>query len=102
MFKRIFTLAIIFGVAALAPPVAAQTEANCLTRDQVIEVLVNRYHEQATGAGLQSPYQMLEIWTSPETGTFTVLVSYPDGTSCVVASGSYWQQALSTIDGTSG
>lgn len=94
MYKRLFTAAIIFGAAALAPPLAAETAITCLERSQLTAVLENDYHESPRGAGLQGPHQMLEIWTSPETGSFTVLVTFADGTSCVVATGSYWQEAL--------
>ena len=93
MYKRLFTAAIIFGAAALAPPALAQSPPMCLERSQLTEALQEAYHESPRGAGLQSPYQMLEIWSSPETGSFTVLVTRPDGISCVVASGNYWQDA---------
>lgn len=96
MFKRLFTAAIIFGAAALAPPAPAQSQnaTNCLERAKLVAVLENTYREQPWGAGLQSTYQILEIWSSPETGSFTILVTYSNGTSCIVASGSYWQEAL--------
>ena len=94
MYKRLFTSALIFGAAALAPPAAAQNLIMCAERVGLIKVLQEKYQELPRGAGLQGPERMIEIWTSSETGSFTVLVTRPDGISCVVASGSYWQDAM--------
>ena len=93
MYKRLFTAAIIFGAAALAPPALAQGPATCLERAKLTEVLQGTYHEIPRGAGLLSPVQMFEIWTSPATGSFTVLITRPDGVACIIAAGRLWQDA---------
>ena len=87
MFKRTFTLAFILGAAALAPPAFSQGTTPCFDRARLIENLSSGYSESLAGAGLRSSQQLLELWTSPETGTFTIFVTLPDGTSCVLASG---------------
>jgi len=33
---------------------------------------------------------ILEVWSSPETGTLTALLTDTNGNSCVVASGNNW------------
>ena len=91
MFKRLCSTAIIFGAAALAPPNPAQAQAmTCLPREALIERLAGQYNEQLAGGGLQSPVQLLEVWASGETGSFTVFVTRPDGVSCIVATGQHW------------
>ncbi len=90
MFKRLFTLALILGTAALAPPVQAQGVAPCFDRDKLVENLANGYKESQTGIGLRGPQQLLELWSSAETGTFTILITRADGLSCVLASGKNW------------
>ncbi len=86
MFKRVLTTALLFGMAATAPPAAAQS---CAPRDSIVEKLEGRYKESLTGAGLQGSAQaMIEIWTNPETGSFTVLLTDPGGLSCIVSYGS--------------
>jgi len=89
MFKRIVTAALVFGTLALAPPVQAQ--ALCAKRSVITERLESRFHETYQGAGLQSTTSLVEIWSSDETGTWTLLLSRADGTSCVIASGQNWQ-----------
>jgi hypothetical protein len=89
MFKRLFTAAAAFGVAALAPPMA-EAQSNCLQRDDLIKHLSDRWEEAPVGRGLQSADQLLEVWASLESGTYTVFVTRPDGVSCILASGRNW------------
>ena len=89
MFKRLISAALVFGAAALAPPADAQG-ARCLPRDALIETLQINYGEKLIGGGLQSPQQLLEVWSSDLTGSFTVFMTRPDGISCVVATGQNW------------
>lgn len=104
MFKRLCSTAIIFGAAALAPPAPAQAQATtCLPREALIERLAGRYNEQLAGGGLQSPLQLLEVWASYETGSFTVFVTRPDGVSCIVATGQNWNDGPGKgLDGVAG
>ena len=89
MFKRTVTAALIFGTLALAPPVQARTI--CAERTGIVERLKSGFHESYQGAGLQNATSLVEIWSSEETGSWTMLLSKADGTSCVIASGMNWQ-----------
>jgi hypothetical protein len=87
MFKRLLALSLTFGMAALAPPAFA---SNCAQRATVIERLETKYSEKLTVGGLQknrTAQSVMEIWASDETGTFTVLLTNPNGISCIVAAG---------------
>ena len=88
MFKRLWKAALVFGMAAIAPPVLAM--GNCAPRDTVIERLQEKYSEQLTSGGLaygSAKQSVVEIWSSEKTGTFTMLLTSPEGVSCVVAVG---------------
>ncbi|SPH23508.1 hypothetical protein DEA8626_02572 [Defluviimonas aquaemixtae] len=91
MFKRTFTLALVLGAAALAPPSHAQQILPCFERGHLIEKLAGGYGERQTGAGLSGPQQLVELWSSSETGSFTIVLTQPDGRSCVLATGTSWQ-----------
>ncbi|WP_109465244.1 hypothetical protein [Albibacillus kandeliae] len=88
MFKRLFTACLIFGTAALAPPVQAQPITNCAPRTLLVERLSDAFGENQIALGLQSPTVMVELWGSEQSGTFTILLTRPDSISCVVSSGS--------------
>lgn len=87
MFKGLMGAAVGLGVVAGATAVSAQT---CGKREDLIGKLQDKYLEQMRMGGLQATrgnHAMMEVWTSEETGTFTILVTKADGTSCVVAAG---------------
>lgn len=93
MFKRLITSGLLFGMAATAPP--AYAASNCALRDTVVERLKSQYSEALTAGGLQGNRVMssyVEVWASKKTGTFTVIVTTPQGISCVVAAGTDWFQ----------
>ena len=92
MFKRLVSTALVFGLAALAPPAIAQG-LRCLPRDALIDQLKKDFGEELTGGGLQSETQLLEVWTSDRSGSFTVFVTQPTGISCIVATGDNWNSA---------
>lgn len=87
MYKRILTAGLVFGMIATGPPAHA---ASCAMRDQIVEKLTRTYDETLTATGLQNAESLVEIWSSPRSGTFTILVTRPNGISCVVSSGEHW------------
>ena len=89
MFKRLFSAALVFGAAALAPPAMAQVSA-CLPRDVLVQSLEARHGEHLTGGGLQNAAHVIEVWSSEQTGSFTVFVTRADGLACIVATGQNW------------
>jgi len=89
MFKRLFAGAMVFGLAATAPPALAQVP--CGPRETVTGLLAERAGESLTAFGLRSPEILLEVWTSPDSGSWTLLLSRADGVSCVLATGTDWQ-----------
>lgn len=93
MFKRLTTAATVFGMAALAPPAFGETttaRAPCAARDVVVEQLAARYKETRIGAGLQSEQAIFELWTSEDSGSWTITRTGINGLTCVMASGQAW------------
>lgn len=70
---------------------AANAQQACAVRNEAVVQLERQFDEQVAGRGLAANGQrMLELFVS-ETGSWTLLVSDPNGRSCVVASGEAWQ-----------
>ncbi len=91
MFKPLLTAGLLLGVVGIATPAYA---ASCAKRDIVVKRLKALYSEQLTAGGIQTTsttQNYVEVWSSPDTGTFTVILTTPYGLSCVVASGTDWQ-----------
>lgn len=91
MYKRIFAAALVFGGAATAPPVA-EAQLVCGTRDSLVALLEQNYGEVQKGVGLRGGGALYELWAS-EKGSWTFLLTRPDGITCVVADGQHWTDA---------
>ncbi len=76
------------GSSVASPP--AQAARLCGDRDQILEQLKERHHEQPNALGLSADGGVLELLVSPE-GGWTILVTYPEHTTCVVAVGQAWE-----------
>ncbi len=93
MFKRLIALGLAMGAISTALPAHAE---DCASREQVVSRLQMEYAEQLTGAGLNdvaSGNTMIEVWSSSETGTFTVMSTDAQGISCILATGTDWFRA---------
>ncbi len=92
MYKHLLAVGLFVGVTMTSLPAHA---ANCANRDQVVERLQTRYSETFAGGGLQAAQakqSVVEVWASEQTGTFTVILTTPEGLACVVATGTDWYQ----------
>ena len=77
------------SVQETAPPqVAPRT---CLPHDSADAKLRSEFGEKVLGRGVSKDGTLLEIFMAQKDGTFTVIKTTPDGTSCVVDFGEGWQ-----------
>ena len=94
--------ALLLGAVAIGSPAAAQQPAGaCGPHTAVIKALGDKFHETQSATALTSAGTLLEVLTASDGSTWTIIVSRPDGLSCVVAAGQNWQeksnQAANTI-----
>lgn len=90
MYKRLIGAALVFGMAATGPPVAAYAQINCGVRSQVIGVLKQQHRETILGVGLANPNAIYEVWHAKKTGSWTILMTKPNNISCIMATGRNW------------
>ncbi len=62
----------------------------CAAREAVLRQLNENYGERPVATGLVSNGTVIEVLAA-RSGTWTILVTRPDGTSCVVAAGEGWE-----------
>lgn len=79
------SVGIIGGTFAMDAPAA--TPANCAKRAVMVEKLNERFGESRQSIGLTPGGQSIEMFAHPGTGTWTILLTLPNGTSCMMASG---------------
>lgn len=83
-------IALVAGAAALTLSVsvnAADAAPSCARRPAVVDGLKRNFAEVPVAVGLQSDGSMMEVFASPKTGSWTIVVTRPNGTSCAVADG---------------
>lgn len=81
-------LAFSLGAAGL---ILAATQVHaapqCGTRDLVLGQLTERYGESRRSMGLTANTDVMELFASATSGSWTVTVTRPDGWMCLIASG---------------
>jgi anti-sigma factor RsiW len=63
----------------------------CDQRARVIGHLAQKYKEAPVAIGVTSTGGMVEVLTTGDGGTWTIILSNPNGTSCLVAAGEGWR-----------
>jgi len=86
MTRTLFTLSL--GLAGLILATHAGFAApQCGQRSVVLQQLGEKYGESRRGMGLAANNTVMEMFASATTGSWTIIVTMPDGMSCLVASG---------------
>lgn len=85
------------GIVALAAPAVADAPA-CGSRPEILAQLEKHYSESPVAMGLDSRGRVLEVLTSPDSGTWTILVTSPDGVTCLVDAGTAFEHLVQPIN----
>jgi len=94
---------IMYSTALLALAVflvssAAVAQVSCGQRDKIVEWLAVEYKEAPIATGVSSKGRLIEVLSTHDGDTWTVIVTSPDGDSCVIASGQGWRAKPHEID----
>lgn len=85
------TLAAAAVLSCARQAAADQQVTACGQRTDVVKALGDRFHEKQSAMALTSVGTMLEVLTSDNGATWTIIVSRPDGFGCIFAAGQNWQ-----------
>jgi hypothetical protein len=92
VLPRIAAVAGLSAVAALATVPAVSAQTACLAHDKLVDMLDGRYSERPVAAGLDVGGRLFEVFAAKDGATWTMVVTTPQGASCVVAVGEEWQE----------
>jgi hypothetical protein len=81
------SLLVFAGLIWLAGALAAAADGPCGLREMFLEQLADRRGEKAVVAGIDVNGSVMELLTNAETGTWSMLVTSPDGMTCLVVVG---------------
>jgi hypothetical protein len=86
---------LILLLVAFCSPAHAQAQ-NCAPRTQMLDLLETRYGETRQAVGLAANNQVVELFASLETGTWSLTVTDPGGPTCMVAAGEAFERLSGT------
>ncbi len=78
----------LFGVALLSRPAVAQSDS--VPRERVVKQLDDRHAETLAAIGVASNGGVIEVFTTRDGSTWTLVMTMPNGMSRMVASGASW------------
>ncbi len=84
----ITTAFVAFGSFMSAPVFAAGV---CGPHEKIVSQLENGFEEARTGFGLAGNGGMVELFVSKAKGTWTFMLTRPDGLTCLMATGGNWE-----------
>ncbi|MDX8496591.1 hypothetical protein RFN29_34350 [Mesorhizobium sp. VK22B] len=79
-------------VAAASPAAPASGLPQCGSRPEILKQLSSRFKEAPVALGLAKNGSVVEVLTSDDGETWTIMVSQPNGPSCLVAAGEGWEE----------
>lgn len=92
MTKPTWILATTIAAAVLLGPAGAVAQTQqCDKRTKVLGHLAKKYHEAPVAIGVTSTGGLVEVLTTGDGKTWTIILSNPNGTSCLVAAGEGWR-----------
>lgn len=66
-------------------------DSNCGQRTTVLDYLSGKYSEKPIAMGIAANGGLIEVLTSTDGTTFTIIVTMPEGETCMVAAGEAWE-----------
>jgi hypothetical protein len=90
-----FVVAAATGLFGLATTASAQPPTGgrlpCYDYREIARQLGATYHEAPASLWLQSNGNVLQVFTSASSGTWTIVSVLPNGVACVLAAGENWE-----------
>ena len=78
-------------LAALLFSTAAQSAPTCDKRAVIMRQLESKYDERPVAIGIANNGGVVEVLTTPDGRTWTIVITLPNGMTCLVAAGEDWE-----------
>lgn len=90
---RRWALGILSGIALTATATfsgEASAQESCGPREQVVKMLEKRHAEAPVSMGLAMNGAVVEVFSTVDGTSWTLLMTMPDGRTCMMAAGESW------------
>ena len=82
----VLILALVLGVGT-----PARAQSVCMAHPELANQLDSRFSEAPVAIGLASNNVVVEVFSNGDGSTWTIVLTKPDGMSCVMATGEDWE-----------
>lgn len=90
-------LVAIMALSMATLPAQAQRVA-CGPGPGLVAHLEKEWGEEPAVVALDAAGRMVRILANPETGTWSILITGPDGPTCLIQHGSAWEQIVRLVE----
>ena len=94
MLRHAFVSGLLISALLVLPPTArAQVQQPaCTARTDVLNHLADKYSEAPVAMGLANNGGVIEVLSSKTGESWTIIITMPNGTACMIAAGESWEQ----------
>ncbi len=96
-FATVLAFLLLIGLVQWSRPATAQSA--CVPREVAVEHLGERHAEVPIAMGLTQDGRVVEIFSSNDGATWTLLATTPNGMSCPLNSGESWMKTTPALVG---
>ncbi len=101
MLHKMLTIGLVAG-AVLVPTSTLRAEGGrqtCAAHEQVVATLTQKYGETRQSFGLTATNQLVEMFASRASGTWTIIVTDTNGVACLIAAGDSFDRIADQVPG---
>ncbi len=95
--RGMLILAVIMSILTLIG-IAQAVPLTCFPRAEMLDRLAQTYKETPIAIGVTSSGGVIEVLTTGDGDTWTIILSDPSGTSCLIAAGEGWRSLTPSKD----
>ena len=92
MLRIVPVIGAVIASSMLAASASAGQMPACGERTQLVKAMNHIFDEKPRASGLMSSKELFEVFVAPN-GTWTILITNPQGISCIAAAGENWERA---------
>lgn len=85
-------MTLLAAIATVALSGTAQAEPKCFDHGKILSQFANVYKEAPVAGGMTADGRLIEVLSTDDGLTWTLIVSKPDGESCVIMAGEGWRK----------
>ena len=83
---------LLLGSALVLVSASAMAAPQCNSRETVLELLSEKYSEAPVAVGVANNGGLVEVLSTGDGETWSIIITSPKGMSCLVAAGEGWRK----------